>query len=211
MTMEVLRVRLTGVAPLVMHAARLADPLDDISREISRHTAKRRKTEADHQRIADLEFTGGLWLDRGRPCIPAEAIEAAISQAAARRRAKSLFRSGVSVHANAILEYEGPGDVEALRADPAFRLRVSVAVSGRRLMRTRPMFERWTTVVAVHYLASLINRADLVDVLMIAGDQIGVGDFRPRCGRFSVVKTDEGGQAASRSAQERDAGRARHV
>jgi hypothetical protein len=188
--MEILSVRLTGVAPLIMHAGRLADPLDDVAVELARFTSKRKKTISDHRRIADLEFLGGMWVVDDQPCIPAEAVEASICQAAASRRAKSIFRSGVSVQTNAILQHPGPGTIDGLLRDPNYRLRVPVAIGGRRLMRTRPRFCQWWVMEAIGYLPSLVNSTDLIEVLMMAGDQVGVGDWRPKFGRF-VVNVEE--------------------
>ncbi len=188
--MATIAVRLTGVAPLLMRNGRLADPLDEFSIELGRVTTKRQKSLADHRRIADLEYAGGLWTHEGRPCLPAAALESSICQAAARRRAKQAFRSGVAVQENAIIEHDGPETLEGLRADPAFRLRVAVSINGKRLMRTRPRFPKWSAVATIGYLPSVIDRRDLHDVLAVAGDLVGIGDFRPKFGRFSVEVAD---------------------
>ena len=62
-----------------------------------------------------------------------------------------------------------------------------VALNGRRLIRTRPSFSCWWAKVRIDYLPSFVAREDLIDVLVAAGDTIGIGDFRPRFGRFSVT------------------------
>ena len=74
--------RIIGVSPLLLHNGQLADPLDEQVRAIAQVTAKRRKTEADHHRLAELEFKGSLYLREGRPCIPEEMMEAALVEAA---------------------------------------------------------------------------------------------------------------------------------
>ncbi|WP_158809556.1 hypothetical protein [Beijerinckia sp. L45] len=191
MNHSILKVRLVGVAPLLMRSGQMADPLNPVVRELERYTSRRKKVDADHLKIADLEFAGSLWLQDGRPCLLAGALEAAICQSAARRRAKALFRGAVMVMGNSPLLYDGPQTVAGLQADSAFRLRMPVAIGGRRLIRTRPMFRTWSAIVECGYLASLVNRADLIDVLIAAGDTIGVGDHRPRFGRFAVAPLDE--------------------
>jgi hypothetical protein len=67
MSVERLRVRLTGERPLLMHSSRLADPLDPIKIDLDRLTKKRDKTIADHEQIAKVEWHGGLWLTDSRP------------------------------------------------------------------------------------------------------------------------------------------------
>lgn len=184
---DTLRVRLVGVAPMLMRNGDMADPLNPFTRELSRYTARRKKTEADLERIADLEFVGGLWLHEGRPCIRGDAIEGAICQSAARRRAKGVYRSAVVVRGHPRLNYAGPTDPDLLRADPRFRHRVGVSVNGKRLFRTRPIFEGWSAEVEIDVLTSLVTRDELMDVLVVAGDTVGVGDNRPKYGRFKVV------------------------
>ena len=190
MTHSTLSVVVTGVAPLVMHNGQMADPLNPIARELERYTGRRKKTQADFERIADLEYIGGLWLEQGRPCIPAAAFEAAILQAASRSRLKSRYRGTVMVMGNALIRYDGPETVDGLMAEPAFRLRIPVVVSSRRIMRTRPMFASWSTKVELAFLPSYVNQADLLDVLASAGDTIGVGDYRPQFGRFAIAARD---------------------
>ena len=77
-THEDMTLRLVGTAPLLMHSGRLADPLDEHTVALHRVTSKRVKTVADHRQIARIEWRGGLWLSSGSPCVPAEAIEAAM-------------------------------------------------------------------------------------------------------------------------------------
>jgi hypothetical protein len=87
--------RLTAVAPLIMHNARLVDPLDPWSREIAAIAGKRFKTLADHERLAKAEFFGSAWMADGRPCIPATVIEGVIVAAAKTRKRGRQARSGI--------------------------------------------------------------------------------------------------------------------
>lgn len=181
-----LRFRITGAAPLLMHNGRLADPLDEHARGMAVVAAKRAKTEADHLRLAELEFLGGLYLSGGVPCIPGEMIEAALVRAAAQARRAPKARAGLLVRDDPRLEYEGPQDPHALWADARFRLRAPVRVGMSRVMRTRPMFATWAAEVAVEFLPGLLNAADVRGFLVAAGEQVGIGDWRPRFGRFWV-------------------------
>lgn len=179
-----LRFRITGAAPLLLHNGRLADPLDEHARAMAQVAAKRRKTEADHERLAELEFLGGLYLSGGAPCIPAEMMEAALVKAAAQERRGAKARAGLVVRDDLGLEYDGPREPRALWADARFRLRTQVRVGPSRVMRTRPMFREWSATLAVDYLPGLLNASDVRGLVALAGEQVGVGDWRPRFGRF---------------------------
>ena len=169
-----------------MHNGLLADPLNPHARSIAQVAAKRRKTEADHVRLAELEFLGGLYLSNGVPCIPAEMIQAALVKAAAQERRGPKARAGLVVRQDLRLDYDGPNDPHALWQDASFRLRSPVKIGMSKVMRTRPMFRDWSSELVVDFLPSLLNPQDVVSFLVTAGEQVGIGDWRPRFGRFWV-------------------------
>ena len=186
MNAETIKVRLIGDRPLLMHSGRLADPLDEISGNLAKITGKRAKTRADHEEIARIEWYGGLWLSKDLPCIPAEAIEASfINGARAKKKAKQA-RAGLMVTGPALVDYDGPRQLDELWKDPAFRLRHSVRVSNARTMRTRPRFNAWSADVVATFLPTMLDRTEVIEIFQIAGFQEGLGDWRPKYGRFSV-------------------------
>ena len=54
-------------------------------------------------------------------------------------------------------------------------------------MRTRPIFNDWSAVIHLDFEDSILNESDVVDFATKAGAVVGVGDWRPRYGRFEVV------------------------
>jgi hypothetical protein len=190
MLAEKLRVRLTGERPLLMHSARLADPLDELKIDIDRLTKKRDKTIADHQQIAKMEWYGGLWLLDDKPCILCEAIESAFIKGANTKRKGKHAKAGFACGVSPLLQYEGPTDLAALWDNKAFRLRFPVNVHDSKVMRTRPRFQSWYVDVNVEFLPSLLNPNEVIEILEIAGMREGLGDWRPKFGKFSVTKIE---------------------
>lgn len=186
MNAESIRFRITGTKRLIMHCGRLADPLDPITKDLARLTHKRSKTEADHEEISRVEWNGGLWLDGGKPCIPAEALMATFVSAAKTRRRGDEAKVGLIVERHAALVYDGPADMDDLWEDKNFRLRVGVKVKGARTMRTRPRFDDWSAEFTAHYFPGLFDREEIYDLFVIAGFMKGLGDWRPQNGNFSV-------------------------
>ena len=184
-----LRFRITGVCPLLMHNSRLADPLDEHTQQIAELTGKQKKTIADHLRVAELEWRGGLYLWQGAPCIPAEMMEGALLQAAKAGRKGPRAKAGLIIAHNLPLEYEGERDPDAMWASGGFRLRCAVRVKTARVIRTRPKFDAWAANVVVDFVPSLLDPADVRRFMTLAGEQVGLGDWRPRFGRFW---TDDG-------------------
>jgi hypothetical protein len=186
MSAQQISFRITGVRPLLMHSSRLVDPLDPISIDLARLTSKRAKTAADHEEIARTEWIGGLWTRAGAPCIPAEAIESAILAGAKTKRKGKQMKAGFLCNEAPLLNYDGPRGLEELWADKQFRFRHPVQVNDSRTMRTRPRFPKWHIDVNAQFLPSLLNRDDVVEFLEIAGFREGLGDWRPKFGRFKV-------------------------
>jgi hypothetical protein len=178
--------RIVGVAPLVMHSGQLANPLSAASKELRKISKKRAKTDADHEYLSRLEWAGGLWLAKGVPCIPGEAIEAAFVHAARKSKRGQIARAGMLSPENWPLEYDGPKDIAALWEDESFRLIAGVRVGQARVMRTRPIFRKWAANVTFEYLDDQMDEGDIVDILRVAGRIIGLGDWRPRYGRFEI-------------------------
>lgn len=186
MSIERLTLKLESVGPLLMNASRMADPLDPDAMKLAAVTSKRKKTAADHRRIADIEWFGKLWTHEGQPCLPADALEKCFEDAAKTRNFGAALAGAVLVDAPALLEYNGSKDLRKLAKNPNFRFRKLVRVRRALTPRTRPYFASWSAVAHVSFLATLINREQVVDLYRVAGSQIGLGDWRKKHGRFTV-------------------------
>ncbi len=114
MSTEAIAVDLIGVGPMLMHCARLADPLDPLTKAIAAITSKRMKTEADHARIAELEWQGGLWLHNDLPCLPAHCIKAVVVAGAKKRNKGTLAKAAFLPDGPALVQYDGPDNLARL-------------------------------------------------------------------------------------------------
>jgi len=95
-------------------------------------------------------------------------------------------QAGLFCPANARLEYDGPTTLDELWADPQFRLTVGVRVQRNRVMRTRPRFEQWAADAVVHFDDTLLNKTEVLQFAHRLGESIGLGDWRPKFGRFRI-------------------------
>jgi hypothetical protein len=178
--------RITGVAPLIQHNGQLADPLNYFAKEMKKISGKRHKTEADLEQLARLEWRGSLYLNNGRVVIPGEVLEAHLVEAAKKVKKGPQAKAGLFCDGMFLLDYDGPRDVEALWSDEAFRMTAGVRVQRNRIMRTRPIFHVWSLSFEVQYNASQLNLSEIAEFVRIGGEQIGLGDWRPRFGRYLV-------------------------
>ncbi len=184
-----IRFRITGVSPLLMHNGQLADPLNPIAREMRKITSKRKKTDADYEELARLEFLGGLYLSGGEPCLPGEMMEAAFAEAARKNRMGHQAKAGLIADGSYRLDYDGPKRPEDLWKNAAFRLVKAVRVQRNKVIRTRPIFREWSAIVGFDYLPSMFNESDVKDIVARLGAEVGIGDWRPKFGRFQTEVT----------------------
>jgi hypothetical protein len=198
--MKTLKFKMTGMAPLLMHNERLANPADPITRQMKAITSKLKKTDDDLIRLQELEWVGGLYATEhlefkdgapvggGRVAIKGNMIEAMLAEAAKEKKnGKKTFKAGVFVDVDSIpLEYKGPQEIGKLFKDPAFRDIRGAKVQSSKVMRMRPKFNQWTLTGEVCYLPEVINESAIKEAFTRAGLLVGLGDFRPRYGRFNV-------------------------
>jgi hypothetical protein len=165
----------------------LANPLNEIARQMKKISGRRQKTEVDLEELARLEWYGSLYLDDGQqPCLPGEVLEAAFVQAARRQKRGTQAQAGIICPSNYPLEYDGPATLEELWQQPEFRFTVPVRVKNNRVMRTRPRFLTWAATIAVQFDDSLLNANEVREIVRRTGSEIGIGDWRPRYGRFQA-------------------------
>jgi hypothetical protein len=171
-----------------MHSNRLADPLVEVTRTLKALTSKRKRTEADEQRIARLEWEGGLNVDeKGRPILTSEQIEAVIRDAARVRRLGKDAVRGILVEEHSPIDFAGRVDgmtLDALYERNCFRVGTRLTGGRVTVMRTRPIFRSWSASIAVTLID--FDRRVLDEILPYAGKMIGAGDWRPKYGRFEV-------------------------
>jgi hypothetical protein len=181
-------VKWTGIRPLLMHSSALADPMNETVRKIKELTAKKtKKTDSDIEEIDRLSFLGALYLgEDGKPVIPSDNIERCIQLGAQKKRlGKDVAAAVFCADAEYPLSYDGPTDPNKLYRSPRYCLRKAVAVQASRVMRVRPMFPTgWSVDFRIEYDATVINRKDIITAMNDAGSLIGLGDWRPKFGRF---------------------------
>lgn len=184
MSLQTVSYRLRSSQPLMQHNGQLADPLNKWSKLIKEISSKRKKTDADFEEMARLEFMGGLYMSKDGPVVPIDGLNAMIIAAAKKHREGEFAKTGVFCDDHARLEYDGPRDADALWKAGTFRDTRAVRVGQARVMRTRPIFDEWSAVVTFTVDDEVVNPVRVDAWMGVAGKIIGVLEYRPRYGRF---------------------------
>lgn len=184
----IFRFTAVGVTPLIMHNARLADPLDPYARELKRLSAKRQKTDDDYRRIAEVEMEGALYFTEPLgPYAPGSWFWRSLYDAAKETRNGPRVKKAVAiVTPENTLHYDGPRVLIKVIQDPTIQFRATAKVGMQRIVRTRPRFHGWSATAYGTLNESVMELADLQTIARTAGDHCGFGDWRPMHGRYAA-------------------------
>jgi hypothetical protein len=189
--MKTVRVEIRGIQPLLMKSGRGVDPTDPLVKRIKAITSKRKKTDSDILQLDRLEFECGLYWDESqeRVYVPDFNIVGLIRDGAkANRRGKEMSAGVEPAEERVPLVYDGPKDIDGLyEAGFVDRRMVKNKGSGGSVMRVRPRFKAWGLSFSLLVDDQVATLSDVRSALENAGLRVGLGDFRPRFGRFEVV------------------------
>lgn len=185
-----------GVSPLLMHNPRMADPDFEINIRIKELTSKKKKTEEDRREIERLEWYGGLYTEvngDGKPVVvqpTSKPRKATIEAARINRQGKDVERALLLDGVYTPLVYSGPRDIDKIWESQQFVSRLSVVIGGKRIMRVRPQFFPWAFSVTGIFLTEVMDTANIVRCIEMAGRANGIGDNRVNgYGRFTAEVT----------------------
>lgn len=191
-------IEIVGDNPIIMHSAAGLDTTSDISRAINEIAKKKgtNRTEADELRLRELECQRSLWLDEaGQPNIPKPALRSCIETGARKLKQGPQVREGMIVQQTEFrFDRDRYGNsIEEWRRKCQFT--VPVVVGRNRVLRTRAKFDMpWTVSATIYGDEEMLDRTKLETWLDIAGQRIGLGDWRPEksgeYGRFSVKSVE---------------------
>ncbi len=188
--LDVMKFRIDGTAPLLLHNGQLADPGNRWSKAMKKVSSKRNKTDEDFAEMASLEWMGGLYLDpEGVISIPADVLLGCVLKGG------KQFKLGPKINAGVFetgeftkLQYQGSQNLTKLYEAGNNTDSRLVVIQRSRIMRTRPIFRHWSLDISLNVNTDVIDLDDVERAIVRAGEVIGMGDYRPRYGRFIAVR-----------------------
>ena len=202
--MNTAKYTITGISPLLMHNGQAIDPLNQYAKAMKRISKKKNKTDEDQGLMSQVEWFMSLYHngaedaiedsevtvdDAARLVLPANDIEAMLIAGAKKLKLGPSAKAGLIVEDDSLLTYDGPANINDLHAAGKHAHRVAVRVGTARVMRTRPIFRVWGAEIGVTYDQGVIDESEIMGILKAAGQQVGIGDWRPRFGRFEVARS----------------------
>lgn len=187
--MKTVAFHLKGRTPLLMHNERLANPFDPFAKQLKAITDKRKKTDDDFFELMRLQWFGGLYHDEDSGIhIPGwNALSCFVGGGKLHKLGSAIKRGAVVLEDKTPVIYKGPAELEKLFEDKHFVDVRGATVGTKKIMRCRPKFNQWAVKLNVAYDEGAINEEEIRRCVATAGALVGLGDFRPRYGRFEIV------------------------
>lgn len=184
------RITFESTGALLMHNSRLSNPLDPAAKALKKVSGKRNKTDDDHAEMAHLEFIGSLYHDPDAgPYIPSDNIWRCLYDGAKKSKRGPKLKEGVLIttEINPLGGYGRVRDAEGLWGDENFRHFASAKVGQVRVTRCRPIFRQWRVAADGIIDTNVLDFSELEQIAEVAGSLIGLGDWRPKFGRFTAT------------------------
>ncbi len=186
------QISITGESPLLCHNGQTADPRNAYAKAMKAVSSKRKKTDSDYEELARLEWLAGLYRFRDQLVIPDYVLESVFIAGGKKSKRGPQVKCGMFFTDHAQLDFDGKPEVitddtlSEMFASGDFTHTVGVKVGMSKVMRTRPIFRRWNLEATAHFDPDVLNLRDIEEVAADAGKLVGIGDWRPKHGRFSA-------------------------
>jgi hypothetical protein len=185
-----IKIHMQGVSPLLCHNGQTADPRNTYAKAMKAVSSKRKKTDADFDELARLEWLAGIYRSADDLVIPDYVIESAMIAGAKKSKRGPQAKCGLFFTEHALLEFDGKPDainddtLAGMFESGQFTHTIGVRVGMAKVMRTRPIFRNWSCIAMAQYDPDVLNLRDIEEIAADAGKLVGIGDWRPKHGRF---------------------------
>jgi hypothetical protein len=188
-----LKIQLRGMSPLLCHNGQTADPRNTYAKAMKAISSKRKKVDSDFEELARLEWLAGLYRFGGELVLPDYVLESTMIGGAKKSKRGPQAKCGLFFTEHAVLNFTGKPDVindqtlAEMFDSGDFTHSIGVRVSMSKVIRTRPIFRNWSCDALVQYDPDVLNLRDVEEIAGDAGKLVGIGDWRPKHGRFDAV------------------------
>lgn len=178
---------------MIPHNGQTADPRNHFAKAMKEVSSKRKKTDADLDQLALLEFMAGLYIENGDIVLPDHVIESTIIAGAKKSKSGVQAKTAIFVTRGAPLNFNGKPDVintdtlKQLFEGGQHHLSVGVKVGQSKVIRTRPYLRNWSTTIELEFDDEFVNEGQVIGFVRDAGRQVGFCDWRPKYGRFEIA------------------------
>lgn len=175
-----IEINIIGTAPLIVHRWSEKARKEMLDKQMKK--AKQAREAKDPER----DFLESLYVIEGGYGFPSIAFKAAMVRAGTYADMKMTFLRGA---------FHISGEFVKINGEPTMREDMVRVGMGTADIRHRGEFKHWTATLPIVYNARAISAEQLMNLVMVAGFSVGVGEWRPeKDGQFGTFALVEGEQ-----------------
>jgi hypothetical protein len=184
-------VKIQGSAPLLMHKFSMEATAELEGTVKSRKTGPPAPEVEAEQSAYRLDPANGD--KKGQLCVPGEHIYQTMVKAASsfqvKGQGKKTFKDPVKGGVDVSPEYSG---ITSLKGEKLYDYAIDkrpARIGTSRVLRARPRLEEWSVEFKLSVLDERILPVEVLQSILVrAGQHNGIGDYRPRFGKFIVTR-----------------------
>lgn len=191
-----IKIKLTGIQPLMLNSIQTANPLNKWARELKKVTSKKKKTDDDTLEIIRLQFMSSWYIDAdGHYVLPSENVLKSFEAGAKENKKGTAFIENCQIlEDDLIIQFDGMNKSLEELYDNGNGKWVDTRICGissgfgskAKVLATRAIIDKWSVTFTLLYDSARINFDDIKLAAENAGARKGVGTYRRRYGRFKV-------------------------
>lgn len=171
--MEIATVKIRGIAPLLMNRF--------VMEKDEQEQAKRRDEKFDPKEDAEK----ALYRNSKGCYAPSTWIEACLRDTAKEFKGKGRGSMKATILSSVFVE---PDEIPLNKKTYDEIDQRPAVIQRNRIVKSRPKFNSWELEFAINFDGNRIKRQQLKQILEEAGQTKGIGDYRPKFGRFEILK-----------------------
>ncbi|MDP2235014.1 MAG: hypothetical protein Q8J88_01150 [Bacteroidales bacterium] len=188
--MKEIKFTIEGTSPFLMHSDVTANPLHHFSKELKKHN-KRNKTDEDYLNISKVEFEASCYYRTGW-YIPGQNIESMLLASAKHFKLGTTIKQALLITDDAEFNFPDSDLTPMILFEKKQYVdQRTVKVGTQKIIRTRPLFNTWKVTFSCLLDEYKLNQEELIRIVENAGSYVGLGDYRPRFGRFELIKNNQ--------------------
>lgn len=194
MAMRQAIIKITGINPLLQNNPQTVDRFNKYTKRMAQINAKKtRRTDDDYHELADIEVRAKVYFDDSIGVyVPATWLTSSIAATAFKvaKISKADIRGALfATDEKIMLKYENMEKVktpEDIVGNPFFRISLTLKQGQVRIVKSTPIFHKWSFETIVEYDDKIIDPDSLTRIVEHTARYGGFGDFRPTFGRATA-------------------------
>lgn len=190
--MKAIKFKMVGIVPLMLNNPQTVNPMNGYSKELKALTSKRTKTDEDLNEIFHIHFLASCYQDKkGQYVLPANMVFKSFESGAKEFKLGQKFQRSLFVTHDLVLKFAEngctPEELWENHSEKYVDIR-PVGIQKSKVPTARMIVPEWWCEGELHFDECQMNKSEVWNALVAAGERHGVGTYRQCYGRYKITE-----------------------